>query len=152
MQSATHYRIPESSGLPDGFISAARYHRHRQFRSHQAPLLHDAHSNQSNSHRSHRPAPRSNEAAWARENPIIEIRVSKFRGRWRSGWRLDQSFRSCKTRVHEQNTFNGFDVMRVLLTDVRRPGKIFGQGNKTGSFDTAVSQVDWFLRRRLRRL
>jgi hypothetical protein len=40
---------------------------------------------------------------------------------------VDQSFRSCKARVHEQNILNGFDVMRVLLTDLRRPGRDSGK-------------------------
>ena len=45
VQSAAHHRLPKSAELSDGFVSTPRHRRDRQFRSHQASLLHDAHAN-----------------------------------------------------------------------------------------------------------
>ena len=43
-----------------------------------------------------------------------------------------------KNRDHEEDILNRVDVMRVLLTGVRGPGKIFGQGDKAGCAATSA--------------
>jgi len=76
--------------------------------------------------------------------------ISKFLRGGEVGRDLTNFSALYKKRRYEKNMFSRDNVIRVLLAGVRGPGK---QGNEAGCVATsAVSQLEWFLRRCIRRL
>ena len=78
MQPAAHHRLSKPAGLPDGLVPAARHRRDGELGSHQAALLHDAHGDQSNPHRSHWSAARPNETARSRKIELRQLPRQQF--------------------------------------------------------------------------
>src|SRR5204863_6599288 len=66
MQHPPDRRLPKSLAVSTRSLSARRRRGDGEFRSHQAPLLHDARRHQSDTDRAHWAVTRSDRAAWTR--------------------------------------------------------------------------------------